>query len=350
MVSAILAQGTNTVSFSLQGRSDVVSVILANINSLITHPTGVSNTVRDASGLLAIAMAKSNPSVTRPSVPAAATPTDLHSFAAFELLKKATTFNGRHDFHGEACDCAACILSPAAAIPITAASPLPTHELMARAFGVRAETITVTISYGVWDKTPKISNSTGSGNQNPASAPAPASNSTLSGPNNPSPAPETLNSTSSGPNGPNIPSPPSNSTSSGPKNPRTCPENSNPTSPSRPNPPFANGTDNGSGGAAAGLGAGGAASASDPTGNAQPSNNAGGQSTSTSKSTHAENTSPVTSASISPPIASQASAASSGIDNSISQSSHLVFSNIVYIIWTIAPIAGMVITGQIWLL
>ncbi|KAB8290390.1 hypothetical protein EYC80_010823 [Monilinia laxa] len=391
MVSAILAQGTNTVSLALQGRSDMVSVILANINSLVTHPTGVSNTVRDASGLLAIAMAESNPSVTRPSVPAAVTPTDLHSFAAFELLKKATTFNGRHDFHGEGCDCAACILSPAASIPITAASPLPTHELMARAFGARAETVTVTVSV-CGDTTPKISNSTGSGNQsstsapapaknpngsgnqNPASAPAPESNSTLPGPKNPSPAPETSNSTSSGPNGPNGPSPASNSTSSGPKNPAPVPENSNPTSPSRPNPPFANGTDNGSGGAAAssgspsseaGSGAGGAASASgavasaaslfsgnssQPTGNAQPSNNAGGQSTSTSKSTPAENTSPVTSASISPPIASQASAASSGIDNTIFSVITPGLSNIVYIIWTIAPIAGMVIMGQIWLL
>ncbi|KAA8575915.1 hypothetical protein EYC84_006080 [Monilinia fructicola] len=396
MVSAILAQGTNTVSFALQGRSDMVSVILANINSLVTHPTGISNTVRDASGLLAIAMAKSNPSVTRPSVPAAATPTDLHSFAAFELLKKATTFHDRHDFHGEACDCAACILSSEASIPITAASPLPTHELMARAFGARAETVTVTVSV-CEDTTPKVSNSAGSGNQSPPSASAPASNSTLSGPKNPSPAPETSNSTSSGPTGPSGakgPQSPSNSTSSGPKNPAPVPENANPTSPSRPNPPFANGTDTGSGVAAVGSGspgsgssgsgssgsgssgsgssgsdassgAGGAASASgavasaaslfsgnssQPTGNAQPSNNAGGQSTSASKSTPAENTSPVTSASISPPIASQASAASSGIDNSIFSVITPGLSNIVYIIWTIAPIAGMVIMGQIWLL
>lgn len=146
-VSAVLAQGTNTVSFALQGRSDMVSVILANINSLVTHPTGVSNTVRDATGLLAIAMAKSKPSVSSTAVPSIATPTDLHSLAAFELLKKAATYNVHHDSHGEACDCAACNSSPAASIPITAAPPLPTHELMARALMVRAETVTVTVSY-----------------------------------------------------------------------------------------------------------------------------------------------------------------------------------------------------------
>ncbi|KAI9645245.1 hypothetical protein NHQ30_005979 [Ciborinia camelliae] len=355
-VSAILAQGTNTVSISLQGRPDMVSVILANINSLVAHPAGISNTARDASGLLAIAMAKSKPSIPSTAILSAATPTDLHSLAAFELLKKAAAYNAHHDSHGETCECAACISSPAASIPITAA-PLPTHELMARAFLARADTVTVTVSVCP-DTTPKPSNSTGSGSESPA---PPASNSTSSGPKNPAAAPES-----------------SNSTSPGHKNPVPAPENSNATSPSRPNPPFANGTETGSGGpaagsgsasagvdAGAGSGAGGAASASgavasaaslfsgnssQPTGNAQPSDNAGKPS-SASKSTPAENTSPAaSSASISPPIASQASAASSGIDNSIFALITPALSNIVYIISTIAPIAGMVIMGQIWLL
>ncbi|KAF7856353.1 hypothetical protein EAF04_009881 [Stromatinia cepivora] len=346
-VSAILAQGTNTVSFALQGRSDMVSVVLANINSLVTHPTGISNTARDAIGLLAIAMAKSKPSISSTAVSSAATSTDLHSLAAFELLKKAAAYNVHHGSHGESCDCSACISSPAASIPITAAPPLPTHELMARAFLARAETVTVTVS-ACPDSASKPSNSTGSGPEAPASAPE-SSNPTSSGPESPSPA--------------------SNSTSSGPKNPAPAPENSNATSPSRPNPPFSNGTETGSGGAAAGSesagsGAGGAASASgavasaaslfsgnstQPTGNAQPSNNANKPS-STSKSTPAESTSPASSSSISPPIASQASAASSGIDNSIFALITPALSNIVYTISTIAPVAGMVIMGQIWLL
>ncbi|TEY59182.1 hypothetical protein BOTCAL_0196g00060 [Botryotinia calthae] len=358
-VSAILAQGTNTVSFALKGRSDMVSVILANINSLMAHPTGVSNTVRDATGLLAIAMAKSRPSISSTSVKSASISTDLHSLAAFELLKKAAAYNVYHDSHGDSCDCAACISSPAASIPITIAPPLPTHELMARAFVARAETVTVTISVCP-DSASKPSNSTGSGNQNPSPA---------SGPNNSAPAPESSSPTSSGPKNP---SPASNSTSSGPKNPLPGSENSNATSPSRPNPPFTNSTNfgAGSGGAAAtgsagsGAGASDAASASgavasaaslfsgntsQPTGNAQSSNK-GSKSSSTSKSTPAENTSPVTSASISPPIASQASAASNGIDNSIFALITPAISNIVYAISTIGPIAVMVVMGQIWLL
>ncbi|KAJ8058688.1 hypothetical protein OCU04_012861 [Sclerotinia nivalis] len=356
-VSAILAQGTNTVSFALQGRSDMVSVILANINSLVTRPTGISNTARDATGLLAIAMAKSKPSISSTAISSAATPTDLHSLAAFELLRKAAAYNVHHGSHGESCDCSACISSPAASIPITVAPPLPTHELMARAFLARAETVTVTVS-ACPDSASKPSNSTGSGPETPASAP------------------ESPDSTSSGPKSP---SPASNSTSSGPKNPAPAPENSNATSPSRPSPPFSNGTETGSGGAPAGSGTGGsgaggsnaggsgagsAASASgavasaaslfsgnstQPTGNAQPSNNANKPS-STSKSTPAENTSPVSSSSISPPIASQASAASSGIDNSIFALITPALSNVVYIFSTIAPVAGMVIMGQIWLL
>ncbi|TGO20251.1 hypothetical protein BPAE_0319g00080 [Botrytis paeoniae] len=367
-VSAILAQGTNTVSFALQGRSDMVSVILANINSLVTHPTGVSNNVRDATGLLAIAMAKSRPSISSTSVQSASTPTDLHSLAAFELSKKAAAYNVHHDSHGESCDCAACISSPAASIPITIAPPLPTHELMARAFVARAETVTVTISV-CSDSASKPSNSTESGNQSPQPA---------SGPKNSAPAPESLNPTSSGPKNP---SPASNSTSPGPKNPVPGSENSNATSPSRQNPPFTNSTNSGagnggagnegagSGGAAAGsvgsgAGAGGAASASgavasaaslfsgntsQPTGNAQSSNK-GSKPSTTSKSTPAENTSPATSASISPPIASQASAASTGIDNSIFALITPAVSNIVYAISTIGPIAIMVVMGQIWLL
>ncbi|KAM0132898.1 hypothetical protein ACHAP3_006187 [Botrytis cinerea] len=363
-VSAILAQGTNTVSFALQGRSDMVSVILANINSLMTHPTGVSNTVRDATGLLAIAMAKSRPSISSTSVESASTPTDLHSLAAFELLKKAAAYNVHHDSHGDSCDCAACISSPAVSIPITIAPPLPTHELMARAFVARAETVTVTISVCP-NSASKPSNSTGSDNQNLSPA---------SGPNNSAPAPESSNPTSSGPKNP---SPASNSTSSGPKIPLPGSENSNATSPSRPNPPFTNNTNSGagsggsgSGGVAAtgsagsGAGAGGAASASgavasaaslfsgntsQPTGNAQSSNK-GSKPSSTTKSTPAENTSPVTSASIGPPIASQASAASTGIDNSIFALITPAISNIVYAISTIGPIAAMVVMGQIWLL
>ncbi|TGO50778.1 hypothetical protein BCON_0176g00110 [Botryotinia convoluta] len=357
-VSAILAQGTNTVSFALQGRSDMVSVILANINSLVTHSTGVSNTVRDATGLLAIAMAKSRPSISTTSVQSASNPTDLHSLAAFELSKKAAAYNVHHDSHGESCDCAACISSPAASIPITIAPPLPTHELMARAFVARAETVTVTISV-CSDSASKPSNSTGSGNQSPPPA---------SGPKNSAPAPESSNPTSSGPKNP---SPASNSTSSGPKNPVPGSENSNATFPSRPNPPFTNSSNSGagSGGAAAesagsDAGAGGAASApgavasaaslfsgntSQPTGNAQSSNK-GGKPSTTSKSTPAENTSPATSASISPPIASQASAASTGIDNSIFALITPAVSNIVYVISTIGPIAVMVVMGQIWLL
>ncbi|KAF7926463.1 hypothetical protein BELL_0275g00080 [Botrytis elliptica] len=380
-VSAILAQGTNTVSFALQGRSDMVSVILANINSLVTHPTGVSNTVRDATGLLAIAMAKSRPSISSTSVQLASTPTDLHSLAAFELSKKAAAYNVHHDSHGESCDCAACISSPAASIPITIAPPLPTHELIARAFVARAETVTVTISV-CSDSASKPSNSTGSGNQSLPPA---------SGSNNSSPSPESSNSTSSGPKNP---SPASNSTSSGPKNPAPGSDNSNATSPSRPNPPFTNSTNSGagnggagnggagnggagngaagnggadSGGAAAGsasVGTGGAASASgavasaaslfsgntsQPTGNAQSSNK-GSKPSTTSKSTPAENTSPATSASISPPIASQASAASTGIDNSIFALITPAVSNVIYVISTIGPIAVMVVMGQIWLL
>lgn len=146
-VSAILAQGTNTVSFALQGRCDMVSVILANINSLVAHPTSVSNTARDASGLLAIAMAKSNPSIPSTAMSSAATPSDLHSLAALELLRKAVAYNVHHDSHGESCDCSACIFSQATPVPITIAPPLPTHELMARAFLARAETVTVTVSY-----------------------------------------------------------------------------------------------------------------------------------------------------------------------------------------------------------
>ncbi|TGO34384.1 hypothetical protein BHYA_0199g00080 [Botrytis hyacinthi] len=355
-VSAILAQGTNTVSFALQGRSDMVSVILANINSLVTHPTGVSNTVRDATGLLAIAMAKSRPSISSTSVQLAATPTDLHSLAAFELSKKAAAYNVHHDSHGESCDCAACISSPEASIPITIAPFLPTHELMARAFVARAETVTVTISV-CSDSASKPSNSTGSGNQSPPPA---------SGPNNSAPAPEISNSTSSGPKNP---SPASNSTSSGPKNPVPGSENSNATSPSRPNPPFTNSTNSGAGnggasdvGAAAGsaagsagsgAGAGGAASASGAVASAASlfSGNTSQQVPSTtSKSTPAENTSPATSASISPPITSQASAASTGIDNSIFALITPAVSNIVYVISTIGPIAVMVVMGQIWLL
>ncbi|CAD6447685.1 caca0db9-e1ac-496e-92ec-a5559c829b5d [Sclerotinia trifoliorum] len=430
-VSAILAQGTNTVSFAVQGRSDMVSVILANINSLVTHPTGVSNTARDATGLLAIAMAKSKPSIPSMAISSTATPTDLHSLAAFELLRKAVAYNSHHDPHGESCDCSACVSS----IPITIAPPLPTHELMARAFLARAETVTVTVS-ACPDSASTPSNSTGSGPQSPASAP------------------ESPNSTSSGPQSP---SSASNSTSSGPKNPAS--ENPNATSPSRPNPPFSNGTETGSGGAPAGSGsagsssggsgaggsnaggsnaggsnaggsgsggsgsggsgsggsgsggsgsggsgsggsnaggsgsggsgsggsnaggsgsggsgsggsnsggsgAGSAASASgavasaaslfsgnstQPTGNAQPSNNANKPS-STSKSKPAENTPPVSSSSISPPIASQASAASSGIDKSIFTLITPALSNVFYIFSTIAPVAGMVIMGQIWLL
>ncbi|KAK6614765.1 hypothetical protein H4I96_01086 [Botrytis cinerea] len=354
-VSAILAQGTNTVSFALQGRSDMVSVILANINSLMTHPTGVSNTVRDATGLLAIAMAKSRPSISSTSVESASTPTDLHSLAAFELLKKAAAYNVHHDSHGDSCDCAACISSPAVSIPITIAPPLPTHELMARAFVARAETVTVTISVCP-NSASKPSNSTGSGNQNLSPA---------SGPNNSAPAPESSNPTSSGPKNP---SPASNSTSSGPKIPLPGSENSNAPSPSRPNPPFTNNTNSGagSGGVAAtgsagsGAGAGGAASASgavasaaslfsgntsQPTGNAQSSNK-GSKPSSTTKSTPAENTSPVTSASISPPIASQASAASTGIDNSIFALITPAISNIVYAISTIGPIAAMVVMAR----
>ncbi|KAF7914088.1 uncharacterized protein EAF01_000494 [Botrytis porri] len=377
-VSAILAQGTNTVSFALQGRSDMVSVILANINSLVIHPTGVSNTVRDATGLLAIAMAKSRPSISSTLVQSASIPTDLHSLAAFELSKKAVAFNAHHHSHGESCDCAACISSPAAFIPITIAPPLPTHELMARAFVARAVTVTVTISV-CSDSASKPSNTIGSGNQ--SSSPA-------SGPDNSVSAPESSNPTSSGPGSP---SPASNSTSSGPKNPVPGSENSNATSPSRPNPPFTNSTNSGagnegadsggagsggagnggagSGGAAAGsaglgAGAGGAASASgavasaaslfsgntsQPTGNAQSSNK-GSKPSTTSKSTPAENTSPATSASISPPIASQASAASTGIDNSIFALITPAVTNIVYVISTIGPIAVMVVMGQIWLL
>ncbi|KAF5878961.1 uncharacterized protein Bfra_001134 [Botrytis fragariae] len=362
-VSAILAQGTNTVSFALQGRSDMVSVILADINSLVTHPTGVSNTVRDATGLLAIAMAKSRPSISTTSVQSASTPTDLHSLAAFELSKKAEAYNVHHNSHGESCDCAACISSTAASIPITIAPPLPTHELMARAFVARAETVTVTISVC----SDSASNSTGSANQSPPPPP---------GPKNSSPAPEISNPASSRPKNP---SPASNATSSGPKNPVPGSENSNATSPSRPNPPFTNSTNSGAGsggaddegagnrGAAAGSagsGAGGAASASgavasaaslfsgntsQPTGNAQSSNK-GSKPSTTIKSTPAENTSPATSASISPPIASQASAASTGIDNSIFALITPAVSNIVYVISTIGPIAVMVVMGQIWLL
>ncbi|KAF7960359.1 hypothetical protein EAE96_000044 [Botrytis aclada] len=350
-VSAILAQGINTVSFALGGRSDMVSIILANINSLVTHPTGVSNTVRDATGLLAIAMAKSRASISSTSVQSAPTPIDLHSLAAFELSKKAAAYNAHHDSHGESCDCAACISSPAASIPITVAPSLPTHELMARAFTARAETVTVTISV-CSDSASKPSNSTGSGNQSPPPAPAPgSSNPTSPGPKNPSPA--------------------SNSTYSGPNNPVPGSENSNATSPSRPNPPFTNTTNSGagSGGAAAasagsGTGAGGTASASgavasaaslfsgntsQPTGNAQSSNKGSNPST-TSKSKPAENTSPAISASISPPIASQASAASTGIDNSIFALIKPAVSNVIYVISTIGPIAVMVVMGQIWLL
>ncbi|QSZ36438.1 hypothetical protein DSL72_006317 [Monilinia vaccinii-corymbosi] len=403
-ISAILAQGTNTASLALQGRSDMVFVILANINRLVTHPTGVSNTVRDASGLLAIAMAKSNPSDTKAPATYAATPTDLHSFAAFELLKKAATYS-HQDSHGESCDCAACNPSPAAPILITAAPPLPTHELIARALGARAETATVTVTVTFTDtvcedEPPKTSSSTGPDNQIPTPAPAPASNTTSSGPKNPVPASQGSNLTSSGPSGPKNPPPASNLTPSGPNNPAPAPDNSNPTSPSRPNPPFVNGTDTGSGGATTGSGssgsgagsgagsgpsgsgagsgssglgsgsgadsgAGGAASASgavasaaslfsgnssQPTGYPRPSNNPGSKSPSASKPTPADNTSPVQSAGISPPIASQASAASSGIDNSIFSVITPALSNVVYIIWTIAPIAGMVVMGQIWLL
>ncbi|TGO50972.1 hypothetical protein BOTNAR_0373g00040 [Botryotinia narcissicola] len=311
-VSAILIQGTNTVSFDLQGRPDMVSVILANINSLVTHPTGVSNTVRDATGLLAIAMAKSRPSISSTSVQLASTPTDLHSLAAFELSKKAAAYNAHHDSNCETCDCAACISAPAASIPITTAPPLPTHKLMARAFVARAETVTVTISV-CSDSASKPSNSTGSGNQSPPPA---------SGPNNSAPAPERAG------NG---------------------------------------GAVNGgaaAGSAGSGASAGGAASASgavasaaslfsgntsQPTGNAQSSDK-GSKPSITSKSTPAENTSPATSTSISPPIASQASAASTGIDNSIFALITPAFSNIVYVISTIGPIAVMVVMGQIWLL
>ncbi|TGO07542.1 hypothetical protein BTUL_0267g00100 [Botrytis tulipae] len=343
-VSAILAQGTNTVSFALQGRSDMVSVILANINSLVTHPTGVSNTVRDATGLLAIAMAKSRPSISSTSVQLASSPTDLHSLAAFELSKKAAAYNAHHDSHGESCDCATCISSPAASIPITIAPPLPTHELMARAFVARAETVTVTISV-CSDSASKPPNSTGSGNQSPPPA---------SGPNNSAPAPESSNATSSGPKNP---SPASNSTSSGPKNPVPGSENSNTTSPSRPNPPFTNSTNSGAGAGGAASASGAVASAaslfsgntSQPTGNAQSSNK-GSKPSTTSKSTPAENTSPATSTSISPPIASQASAASTGIDDSIFALITPAVSNIVYVISTIGPIAVMVVMGQIWLL
>lgn len=146
-VSAILAQGTNTVSFALQGRSDMVSVILANINSLVSHPTGPSNTARDASGLLAIAIAKSHPSVSATALSSAFTSTGIHSLAGFELLKKAGTLDAHHGSHGESCECAACLSSPATSFQITAAPPLPTHELMARAYVARAETVTVTVSY-----------------------------------------------------------------------------------------------------------------------------------------------------------------------------------------------------------
>jgi hypothetical protein len=140
-VSTFLAQGTNTVSLALEGRSDMVSVILANINSLVSHPTTSANSARDATGMLAIAMANAKPSASRTAA-LSVTTSSLESLAAFELFKK----SGMQEYHAHSddCDCASCVASPAALSPLTAAPHFPTlHPLMPRAY---MATVTVTVT------------------------------------------------------------------------------------------------------------------------------------------------------------------------------------------------------------
>jgi hypothetical protein len=141
-VSTFLAQGTNTVSLALQGRSDMVSVILANINSLVSHPTASSNSARDATGMLAIALVNAKPGVSRTAA-LSVTTTSLESVAAFELLKKSALQDDH--VHSDDCDCASCVASPVALPPLTAAPPFPTlHPLMPREY---MATVTVTVTY-----------------------------------------------------------------------------------------------------------------------------------------------------------------------------------------------------------
>ncbi|KAM3077964.1 hypothetical protein ACMFMF_004377 [Clarireedia jacksonii] len=334
-VSTVLTQGTNTVSLALQGRSNMISVILANIDSLVSHPTASSNSARDATGLLAIAMANEKPSVSKTAAPSV-TISSLESIAAFELFKK---YALQDDYvHSDDCGCVSCITSPAALSPLTAAPPFPTlHPLMARA-DMATVTVTVTSCPNSSAKGPS-SNSTAPGGKNPASGPE-SSNSTTSGGKNPAPAPESA-SNSTKPVNPN-----SSSTSVG---------------------PFANNTRSGQGAAGSSSGSASTSSAianaaswlmgnsSQPTGNAQSSNNAANPpSTATStKSSPAENTAPASTPTIKPPITSQASAASSGLDDNIlSLILHVKFTlaNIGYVIATIGPLACLVIMGQVWLL
>ncbi|PQE14006.1 hypothetical protein CJF30_00006809 [Rutstroemia sp. NJR-2017a BBW] len=353
-VSTFLAQGTNTVSLALAGRSDMVSVILANINSLVSHPTTSGNSARDATGMLAIAMANAKPSAPRTAA-LSVTTSSLESLAAFELFKK-SAMQEDHVHSGD-CDCASCVASPVALSPLTAAPHFPTlHPLMPRAY-MATVTVTVTSCSDSSGKGPS-SNSTAPADNNPESEPVSSPKSTSPGGNNPASSPES-----------------SNSTASGGENPAPAPESasSNPTKPGSPNSspsnvaPFANNT--ASAQSATGEPAGSASSssaianaasylmgnASQATGNAQSSNNAANppSSATSTKSSPAENTAPASSSTIQPPITSQASSASSGLDNNVlSLITHvkLTLANIGYLIVTVGPVACLVIMGQVWLL